>query len=70
MPCVLQATALAFGSNHSAILMLPGKDNKAGHHSLYTMGRGEALPEQHLLIYIVVKLAVTASTTVQFWRSR
>lgn len=23
--------------------MIPGKDNKAGHHSLYTMGRGETV---------------------------
>lgn len=36
----LQATALAFGANHTAALMLPGKDGKAGHHSLYTTGRG------------------------------
>lgn len=38
--CCLQATAIAVGANHSAALMLPGQDNKSGHHSLYTMGRG------------------------------
>jgi hypothetical protein len=36
----LKATAIAFGANHSAALLLPGQDSKTGHHNLYTMGRG------------------------------
>lgn len=35
-----QATAIAFGANHSASLLLTSDDNKSGHHSLYTVGRG------------------------------
>jgi hypothetical protein len=39
---VLQATAVAFGSNHTAGLMInPNLDGRTGHHSLYTHGRGK-----------------------------
>lgn len=37
---VLQATAIAFGANHTAALLLTSNDNRGGHHSLYTVGRG------------------------------
>ncbi|KAF6264241.1 regulator of chromosome condensation 1/beta-lactamase-inhibitor protein II [Scenedesmus sp. NREL 46B-D3] len=36
-----QATAVAFGSNHTAALLInPSLDGRTGHHSLYTFGRG------------------------------
>lgn len=41
---LLQATAIAFGTKHSAALLLPGQESKTGHHSLFTAGRGETLP--------------------------
>lgn len=37
-----QATAIAFGSNHTAALLVDEADEECdGHHSLYTFGRGE-----------------------------
>jgi hypothetical protein len=40
--CCLQATAVAFGSNHTAGLLInPNLDGRTGHHSLYTFGRGK-----------------------------
>lgn len=41
MPPFLQATAIAFGANHCAALLInPTLDGNTGHHSLYTCGRG------------------------------
>ncbi|KAF8068311.1 UVR8 [Scenedesmus sp. PABB004] len=35
-----QATAIAFGSSHTAALLISKLDGNTGHHSLYTFGRG------------------------------